>query len=271
MAAKYPGRDIVMHRSDAADIAYRQMVPDQFTGTRERYDCERPYILKAVGLPSTLDYIEAYNNLDPLGGKVFVDIETRCRRCDNCLKHRKRLWAARAIAETMASNRTWFGTLTVNPAERFRLSLIADQRSLARGHGPLASSHRSNQFKHLVWAISPEITKWLKRVRAQSGAPLRYLLVSEAHKDGFPHFHLLIHEPSRPVTERMLRRQWRFGFSHWRLVDRMDKRAAAYVCKYLTKDALTRVRGSVRYGRPQLVAASTERMLSVTRALCPDE
>lgn len=259
---------LLTSRETASDIAYRALCPDQFSGTRERFACVAPIALPLKGLPSPLDVIAQQWEDGPWRlSPVITELSVRCRKCENCLKHRKRLWAARAIDEVNASNRTWFGTLTVNPAERFRCQLLAEQWLLSRGHGAWSKQEPDNKFKALVKVLGAEITKWLKRVRKASGAPLRYLLVSEAHKDGFPHFHLLIHEQALPVTERTLRRQWRLGFSQFVLVDREAPKAAGYVCKYLTKDALTRVRGSVRYGRAHLVARSTERMLSATRSM----
>src|SRR3546814_2282418 len=50
-----------------------------------------------------------------------------------------------------------------------------------------------------------------------TGVPLRYLLVVEPHDDGFPHFHILMHEQDSPVRKALLEEQWRSGFSHWRL------------------------------------------------------
>ena len=260
---------VVMSREDAADIRYRQLCPEDFSGTRDRLPCLDPYILHGVGKPSAV--LTDMWSARPWPKPIHLDISIRCRKCANCLAHRRRLWTARAIDETRASNRTWFGTLTVAPHERFVSSVRAMQRAKRRGHGDWHMLDAKDQFAHLAAVVNPEVTKWLKRVRAERGVPLRYLLVCEAHKDGFPHYHLLIHEPALPVTERILRKQWRIGFSHFRLVDQNDPRVAGYVCKYLTKDALTRVRASVRYGREQLVARSTERLQSVTRACRPEE
>lgn len=261
---RYPGRNRVMARQDAADIAMRDILADR-DGNGDRYKCTDPYVIYGIGLPSAATAMHDYWNYRGRG-KIPVEIPTRCRKCDMCLAHRRRLWTARAIDEIKASNRTWFGTLTVNPYERFIYGLNAAMRGERAGHGNWQSMSPENQFPFLVAVISEDITKWLKRVRKASGAPLRYLLVSEAHKDGFPHFHILLHEPDRPVRKSLLEEQWRAGFSHWRLVKREDPRSAYYACKYLAKDARTRVRGSIRYGRAQLVARSTERMQSVIDA-----
>src|SRR3546814_8298459 len=90
------------------------------------------------------------------------------------------------------------------------------------------------------------VRSWLKRVRSVTGVPLRYLLVVEPHDDGFPHFHILMHEQDSPVRKALLEEQWRSGFSHWRLVKNEDPRSVYYACKYLTKSHQTRVRASRR-------------------------
>lgn len=129
----------------------------------------------------------------------------------------------------------------------------------------MASEMEQFQYRH--WAICPELTKYLKRVRKESGVKLRYLLVAEAHKSGAPHYHLLIHEAGlAPVRHAVLSRQWKLGFSKYNLVK--DNRAAFYVTKYLAKSALARVRASQGYGQavcdlhPSLVAPRREKIMT---------
>ena len=263
--SKYPGRNRVLAREDAADFRMRQMVTDRDNRT-DRYACTDPFVVYGIGLPSAVQALSDFRWGRPKG-KIPVEFETRCRKCDMCLKHRRRLWTARAVDELRASSRTWFGTLTINPWERFQYVLQAATLAKRAGHGEWRCLETSTKFRFLVQAIGPDITKWLKRVRRQSGVPLRYLLVSEAHKDGFPHFHLLLHEQSGPIRKASLEKEWRAGFSHWRLVETHDPRSAYYACKYLSKDAQTRIRGSVRYGQGRQVAALTERLKEATRQL----
>lgn len=201
--------------------------------------------------------------LHPQQAPLPVELEARCRKCEGCLAHRRRLWTARAVDEIKWSNRTWFGTLTVSPDYRWLLKGKAEQRCLQRCREPFSKLSPSEQYMAIAEHLSKECTDWLKRVRKSAGVPLRYLLVFEAHKDGFPHVHILIHEPALPVRKALLESKWRYGFSQFRLVDQ-DQRAAVYVCKYLAKDALTRVRASVRYGQPR-IEALTERIEEATR------
>lgn len=97
--------------------------------------------------------------------------------------------------------------------------------------------------------ISKEITKYFKRLR-KSGLKFRYVLVTEAHKDGYPHYHALVHEVSAQIPKQKLEEQWPFGFTTFRLVK--DMKAAYYIAKYLAKDARTRIRASQGYGQSGL-------------------
>lgn len=210
-----------------------------------KFACEAPITLTLEGLPDpTLVRLGVEKD-----HKAFFDQQVRCRKCPPCLQMRSTLWTAKAIDEVALARRSWFGTLTLDPVQVCRFTLLADRRARARRCEPLSDMNSADRFKAIAEAASPELTKWLKRVRANSRAPLRYLLVCEAHKSGVPHWHCLIHEADIPVTKRTLDGAWSLGFSQFRLVNG-DPTVARYVCKYLAKSALTRVRASQTYGRP---------------------
>jgi hypothetical protein len=106
-----------------------------------------------------------------------------------------------------------------------------------------------DQFRLWTKAAYPHFQRYLKRLRKEAG-PLRYLFVAESHKDGTPHFHVLVHEPdpSENLKERMLRGHWRnngLGYAEAKLADTYS---AWYCTKYLTKDINDRVRASFKYG-----------------------
>lgn len=149
--------------------------------------------------------------------------------------------------ETDRATRTWFGTLTLRPELQHRAKLEAAVYVKRRGIGDFEAMSEKEQFSARHRIVSQWLTKYIKRVRKSSGAPLRYLLVAEAHQSGLPHYHMLVHEssPEHPVTERVLRLKWTLGFSRWSLA---NEKSAAYVCKYLTKTAMARVRASRGYG-----------------------
>jgi len=168
----------------------------------------------------------------PSGQARWIIIATACRKCEQCLINRRKLWSSRARQEVSTSNRTWFGTLTLNPHWRFILSARSGKKDF----------HQSYR------EVGKECTKYFKRLR-KAGYKFRYVLVMEAHKDGFPHVHLLIHEGLSAIPKRELQSQWRLGYSSFKLVDKTDAKAAFYVTKYLSKDARTRIRASQKYGK----------------------
>lgn len=184
---------------------------------------------------------------------AYLELWTRCRKCTNCLRQRARLWRARAQSQVVDAARTWFITFTFNSAQRWRMELKA-RKLLADGGGDnWAALSDSERFICLHNEAARELTLWIKRVRKQThGAPIRYLLVAEAHKDGFPHYHMLLSEKhAGTVSERLIRSEWRghgLGFCEGKLVEHAG-RGASYVCKYLAKSMLARVRASQRYGQ----------------------
>lgn len=252
-----------------------------------KLQCQKPVFREYIGAePLTEDL----RHDRPKGRKNTrsLELDTRCRRCGPCLEARKLLWRGRARAEVALAARTWFGTLTVKPEFQSIAGLRADLRLGRQGVIWDELSHEE-QFAERVREISPEITKWLKRVRKQASVALRqsrrkddgckatigqrctchplrsftvtlkYLVVVEEHTGGgvlhgLPHFHLLIHEVEndRPVRHEVLKSKWSFGVTDFVLVPSPDDggiKFANYVTKYLTKSFLCRARASLKYGR----------------------
>lgn len=183
---------------------------------------------------------------------TWIDIEVRCRRCENCLRLRQRHWTARVHAELAAHDiigaRTWFGTITLRPEDHFRALVTARLESSAGGFDlDRCSDEEIFAARHRI--ISRWLTLYLKRVRKQAKVPFRYLLVCEKHKSGLPHYHILVHEdgPLREIPKRILQEQWPHGFTRWKLVE--DRRQGAYLTKYLSKTLEARVRASRFYGQ----------------------
>lgn len=184
------------------------------------------------------------------GGKIPMNltITTPCRKCKNCLSARKSLWRYRVRAEVAAAGRTWFGTLTLAPEQHY-LMLERARSKAQKSHVPWNELAEPERFKRQADASLEEVTKYIKRVRKQSKVPLRYFLITEKHKSGLPHFHMLIHETAlKPVTHRILSSQWTLGFEKWKLLPFDDPGSAEYLCKYLSKSVENRIRNSFRYG-----------------------
>lgn len=181
----------------------------------------------------------------------------RCRRCDACRKAKGRMWYARARVEVARARRTWFGTFTIRPEERFKAELLArqdyarapelDDQGAVVPFSKLARQLR-NQYLHKQYGA--ELQKYLKRLR-KGGLKFRYLLVTEEHKDGALHYHALLHEMlgGKSIPKRTLEGQWLLGHSSFRLL--LDPIGVKYVCKYISKSLEARVRASKLYGMDQ--------------------
>lgn len=253
-----------MHQVHGSRRRARDIQFEQLSGLQCAGDCTAPVQVRYRGAPDRLMV-----GLGLEKDQVAVAyVAGRCRKCQACLDHRRRLWTARAIDECAVSTRSWFGTLTVAPEHRVRFMYSAQLRN-SRGCGDSWDTlDTSEQFRKIADEFRPELTNFLKRVRKNSGTSFRYLLVTEVHEDGFPHFHMLLHEGEEPVRKRVLDAGWRVGFSQFRLLPDADPRGARYACKYLSKSALTRVRASQRYGQEgRLACLWAERLEGVSRAV----
>lgn len=182
-----------------------------------------------------------------------LELHLRCRKCAPCRKAKAWMWRMRAVTELAnTAGRTWFVTLTLSPEAHFRILSLCRLR-LAKQGEDFDRLEPDRQFGERVREANREITLWLKRVRKEAQAPLRYILVAERHKSGLPHFHALLHEveATSPVRAATIKGQWRLGFSQCKLVAEGEnhQKSATYVCKYIAKDASSRVRASQGYGQ----------------------
>lgn len=224
-----------------ADLGAIMHQPGQFTLDVSR-DCSNP---RYVEVSYTDQHRSKYRTW-----RGNVEYTVPCRQCINCLKRRRRHWQARVYTELRQADRSWFGTLTIDPEHQFRAALRAEREGSRRGV-LWSQMSDADRFNATVRALAPDLTMWLKRVRKNSGAQMRYCLVAEAHKSGLPHFHVVIHHRVVPVRHKTLKDAWRLGFSDFKLVE--DNRSVArYVSKYLAKALGSRVRASARYGNNDL-------------------
>lgn len=178
----------------------------------------------------------------------FMDLHVRCRKCRTCLAAKASQWRLRTRAEFGQSHRTWMTTLTLSPQAHTTMLYRAALR-LSKSGVKIDELPDAEQFFEREKESFRELQKWLKRIRKNSGCEIRYLAITEAHKSGLPHYHVLLHEPDPegPLRyDRHLKGSWALGFARYKLVD--DARGADYVCKYLNKSPEARVRASVQYG-----------------------
>lgn len=238
-------------------------------------NCTDPFWTTYVGRPEGDPKYWVY--IPGQRGVVHVDIATRCRRCKNCKGLRKWEWNHRMTEELRGAVRSWYGTLTLRPDVQYRVLVQARQHYWKRGV-KWEDLTDDEQFRaHASFALK-EVTKYIKRFRKaaygpKGKAPFRWVCVTERHKSGLPHFHMLVHERElRPIPHRILSSSWGLGFEKWRLVklDENPKLVAGYLCAYLQKDFATRIRASEKYGEQK--AATVGALLSSLRdALGPNE
>lgn len=219
--------------------------------------CQQPVNFELHGRPC-VDHPSEDELTSGFRSPMWLLMEVKCRKCPMCLRSRAAEWRVRALAEFAQANRTWLGTLTINPDWRYTILSQARRKAALQGMdfdclGP------EEQFALRDAECARYIQLFLKRVRKNaSGAPMRYMLVCEAHASGDPHYHLLIHElsPDCPIRQKVLTAAWSLGFSHFKLVN--DVGGATYATKYLMKTARTRVRASLSYGKEQRHKRSVE-------------
>lgn len=188
------------------------------------------------------------------GHTVYLDVP--CGKCARCLSRRRALWVRRAQAECVRveTRRTWFCTLTANPETQLRWTGEAFRRLSDGGTTP-QTLNEGEWYAERCKEAGRDLTKFVKRVRKNSGALLRCVWVFEKHDGhgphaGLPHIHGLIHECSdTPVKYRLLKSEWKHGHAKFVLTDAHEsERVVGYVMAYLMKSHTVRVRASRRYG-----------------------
>lgn len=219
-------------------------------------NCRSPWTTDVIGRPrdpGTGTFHESrWHTFTGKAMTMRVTLTTRCRKCDNCRKARSNEWRYRAREELRRAGRSWFGTLTLSPIAHYRM--VSEARAYAASRAiPWNSLSDEERFKRVASASLKEVTRYFKRVRKESKVPIRYMAVTERHKSGLPHFHVLLHEVElKPVRHATLSSQWTYGFEKWRLVPFDETlKAANYVTKYISKEAVGRIRASQHYGKTE--------------------
>lgn len=112
-----------------------------------------------------------------------------------------------------------------------------------------AQSQRGTRERRIDDAAYKHVQRYFKRLRKATKASFRYIAVFELGEEhGRAHYHLLIHEISKPITKSAIDQQWR-SIVHARLVAMDRKGLPAYISKYATKSLSVAVRASTYYGK----------------------
>jgi len=98
------------------------------------------------------------------------------------------------------------------------------------------------------WKQAPnDFNRYIQKFRRLHNSPLQYLRVVEQHKDGYPHFHIILQFPNACIRIRDLRwferklyqnwkTQWTHGHSDYQKPRRNNIGTISYVMKYLLKN-----------------------------------
>lgn len=215
--------------------------------------CTDPYLRITIGRPHITG--RKFVTVGP-GKRTTLEVRMwlPCSRCDRCRARLAYGWRKRAEAELDLSSRTWFGTLTFKPSERYVL-LARASMEYGPGFDGLPEQHRFRLIEREAYKLAQ---KYWKRVRKETGHRLRYIMVAEAHADGSLHYHALVHERAgNEIRHHTLTKQWMHGFTKWKLTNR-HRGVAHYVTKYLTKSNASRTRASQHYGFLSRVESGNE-------------
>lgn len=137
----------------------------------------------------------------------------QCRKCDECIAARKRMWVGRLLAEQQTCQETWFVTFTYGGGE---------------------------DNSHADVLRYADVQKTFKRLR-KAGYKFKYLAVGEyGGKNGRAHFHVIFYWNSKPPYLQMDKRindpMWPHGYMQAEY-PRSQQGAAAYIMDYLNKSS----------------------------------
>ncbi|AXL15633.1 replication initiator protein [Microviridae sp.] len=142
-------------------------------------------------------------------------MSVQCRKCDECMKARKRHWIGRLMAEEQTANSVWFTTLTY-----------------AGGY----------DNPDAYWLQYDHVQKMFKRLR-KAGHKFKYVVVGEHGSERErAHWHVLFYWNSEPpevpaMDERIQWDYWKHGSSQIEY-PRSQQGAATYIMDYMNKDNL---------------------------------
>src|SRR3546814_13753180 len=87
-----------MARQDAIELRECQMLAE-WADRDDPLPCLAPYMVEAIGVTSGATSLHRFRWKATGEGKCPVEVPSRCLRCENCLRHKPRLWTARGSEE----------------------------------------------------------------------------------------------------------------------------------------------------------------------------
>lgn len=213
-------------------------------------DCLNPYLIELTGRDSVDQFDREVLLQGSASNPTFVDLYVRCRRCETCRANTYRRWYARTMQEMMISQKAYLVTPTFNGEHRNEINVGAVLRMI--GDDDLTEWGALNKASYEF------VKKAFKRVRSRNKresrpVTLRYLAVSEAHEDGFPHYHILIFADKRYGLNDCLFTEFvKMGRTTVDLV-KDPQRQVGYCLKYILKSGQHSIRASLNFGSRNLL------------------
>lgn len=138
----------------------------------ETWYCKELYFLDFEGKKQLCDMTSIFNPRTVVSNE---SIEIPCGQCIECRLAYSRMWAERIMLEAKNHVNTWFVTLTYNDDN------LPDNFS------------GMPEFENLHSLYPQDMTKFLKRLRKNSGQKFRYYYAGEyGSKTGRPHYHMIL-------------------------------------------------------------------------------
>ncbi len=157
-------------------------------------------------------------------------------------------------------------TKTIKDIENYEDNI---QRSVRRTRSVMFDYAKCNNFTlFATFTFSPKkvdrydllgctnkMQSWLWRQQRKHNGDLKYVIVPEKHKDGAIHFHGMFEGYTGELKKTKVIQNnkrvynlpaFRYGFTNVQHLDEDNEKAAAYICKYITKD-MDLIHGKRRY------------------------
>lgn len=181
---------------------------------------------------------------DPYTHKV-VTREVPCGKCYHCKMTRVNEWVTRMCLESQFRKYTYFVTLTYD--SNTKCKIIEETHPVYHN-----INKRKTYGKHPLHICKKHLQNFIKRLRKNFGAPLKYFACGEyGHDYSRPHYHLILWSDV-PLTRELIASSWSYLDSDKKVcpigdIDYNDlvengtldsvtaTHSFKYVCKYLNK------------------------------------
>ena len=143
-------------------------------------------------------------------------VPTKCGRCIECRKEKKRMWIARLSEEIRVDEKALFVTLTFNNTSLEYLSKETFGRNYTK----------NNEELHLI--VTKAVRRFLELIRKHTKKSIKHWLITEKGED-FERIHL----HGIIWCDKKLLKHWRYGYSY--IGTFVNEQTINYITKYMLK------------------------------------